>query len=146
MRLRFNIGAVVELTVLGNRRTSRILGKVEKVFPDEVVIRVQRRIFSERKLKGSSMREILMEEYVTCDSKEVIHVNRQLIKTWRYANISEFDAITQTPPVIRPGWREMNGFDEYGFCKGKGAYCGDIEEKYDQPIVILCNDDVNRRP
>ena len=143
MRLRFNEGAIVELTLLGNRRTSKITGKVEKVYPDEVEIRLQRRIIRERPVKPyKNMQEILLNEFSTCNTTEVVHVNRQLIKSWRYARIDE---ITDVFKPIGIGswierWQDLNVFDQYGICKGKGKPCCGIVEKYDQPISIICRD------
>ncbi len=84
MKLRFNFNSVVQFSIRGFSTPHHISGRVIEVFDDEVVIVPQ------CKLKPKQNHS-LEEDFVSIDSGEPVHVQRDLIYLWRYLNIDELD-------------------------------------------------------
>lgn len=136
MKLRFNVGAIVEITLYGASEATTVTGRVVKVLEDEVQICPQRRIIQAK----SELEEILDKQYMQfCSAdadEEVIHVNRQLIRSWKYVKSEEIkDSIRQYPGLRLNYYDKDNG----GYCEGSGEYCGNICEKYAMPVIIAIN-------
>ena len=136
MKLRFNVGAIVEITLYGASEATTVTGRVVKVLEDEVQICPQRRIIQAK----SELEEILDKQYMQfCSAdadEEVVHVNRQLIRRWKYVKSEEIkDSIRQYPGLRLNYYDKDNG----GYCEGSGEYCGNICEKYAMPVIIAIN-------
>lgn len=133
MKLRFNKGAIVEICMYGSANLSYISGKVLEVFSDEVQIIPQLKVKKDETEWEYPWEEY--ERYWTADVKdEVIHVNRQLIRSWKYIKATELGTLLE---VNEKSECQLNQYDvETGYCKGEGEYCGEIEEKYAAPVII----------
>lgn len=144
MRLRFNLGAIVEITLFGEENSTPITGKVVGVMDDEVQLCPQLRVKREREVSDRHFSEDPdYSDEISVDTKEVIHLNRQLIKSWKYVHINELNkkgAVNEEKDMITGKGIEdftQNEFDpETGLCLGNGEYCGNIKEHYEMPIVI----------
>lgn len=122
MKLRFNEGAIVEFTVIGFCKTT-ITGKVVDVLEDEVIICMQAHIEKKQKPVLWGEKKEWFEELYTADTDQIIHLNRQMIVSWRYIKATEL----MTARVVTSG--SLNYYDkETGYCKGKGKYFGNVEE------------------
>ncbi len=112
MKLRLNLGSIVEITLVGSKAT--IKGKVAKVLDDEVQLIPQI--------------SFLGEEHYSADvPEEVVHINRKLISCWKYVKVYELEKIKLLKKDM-----EMYKLNYYnsktGYCEGNGGYCGNIEE------------------
>ena len=144
MRLRFNLGAIVEIILFGEEKSKTVTGKVVSVMDDEVQLCPQLRVKRETAVSDWHFSEDPdYSDEISVDTKEVIHLNRQLIKSWRYVKIKELskkDAVDEEKDMITGKGIEdftQNEFDpETGLCLGNGEYCGNIKEHYEMPIVI----------
>lgn len=153
MKLRFNEGAIVELTLFGNFEPVIIEGKVIEVLEDEVLLCAQMLIY--REAKGLDLywreREEGFDEFCSADSNIILHVNRQLIMSWRYIRANEAGsagAVGERRGVLDEKFCaadcNLNYYDrKTGFCKGSGKYCGDIEENYVTPILMSIEDSIS---
>ena len=143
MKLRFNEGAIIEITLYGSAKKTCFFGKVVKVLEDEVQMIPQMRV-----LKEDNARNWLVfreyEEFYSADVPgEVIHINRQLIRSWRYIKPRDLDSRavgkekdTVTGLTVKD-CMPLNQYNEKtGYCEGSGKYCGDIEEHYASPVII----------
>ena len=136
MKLRFNVGAIVEITLYGVSEATTVTGRVVKVLEDEVQLCPQRRIIQAK----SELEEVLDRQYMPLCSAdvvgEIVHVNRQLIRSWKYVKSEEIkDSIRQNPSLKLNYYDKDNG----GYCEGSGEYCGNICEKYAMPVIIAIN-------
>lgn len=144
MRLRFNLGAIVEIILFGEEKSKTVTGKVVSVMDDEVQLCPQLRVKREREVSDWHFSEDPdYSDEISVDTKEVIHLNRQLIKSWKYVHINELNkkgAVNEEKDMITGKGIEdftQNEFDpETGLCLGNGEYCGNIKEHYEMPIVI----------
>lgn len=138
MKLRFNVGAIIEVTLYGNVELETLSGKVIQVLDDEIQLIPQLRI----KEDTLSIFDEYKENYSADIPGEPIHLNRQLIKSWRYIKANELSskgAVSKVKDRITGLSVDnllLNQYDETGYCKGNGVYCGDIEEHYASPIII----------
>ena len=119
MKLRFNEGAIVNFDLVDG---TSISGKVIKVYEDELEILEQLRI------------ECGFFEYYpdrTRDGEEIIHLNRQLIKSWKYEKPSGFSGGdgNYSNAIV-------NIYASDGTFKGEGKWCGDIEEHYASALIV----------
>ena len=129
MKLRFNEGAIVKFDLLDGES---VAGKVLKVYDDEVEIVEQVKIVQQSSQKYFEDRSI--------DGKKVIHLNRQLVKSWKYIGPFESTVIVDESLTDWFTGADYNGeiinFYVNGVCKGEGKWCGDIEEHYASPIIV----------
>lgn len=130
MKLRFNEGAIVTFELVDGTSVS---GKVIKVYDDEVELINQLKIVENDMGKYCSDR--------TLDGKEVRHVNRQLIKSWKYAKALRFsEGVPKDKKDFFSGAdyskSKVNMYEADGTCKGNGKWCGDIEEHYATNLII----------
>ena len=142
MKLRFNVGAIIEVTLYGNAEQEKLCGKVINVLDDEIQLIPQLRI----KEDMLSIFDEYKENYSADVPGEPIHLNRQLVKSWRYIKANELSskgAICKAKDRITglsvDDCLPLNQYDDAGYCKGTGIYCGDIEEHYVSPIIIAVN-------
>ena len=130
MKLRFNLGAIVELNLLTFPESQKITGKVISVTPDEVEVCPQLRVY----------RNIIeydrLDTTVSADAQYTIHIKRKLITHWSYAKVLSLNNIGVSVKDITIEDCTLNRYDSTGFCKGTGEYCGDIEEE-DSTIIII---------
>ena len=129
MRLRFNLGAIVEIILFGEEKSKTVTGKVVSVMDDEVQICPQLRVKREREVSDWHFSEDPnYRQDISVDANDNIHLNRQK------------DAVNEEKDMITGKGIEdftQNEFDtETGLCLGTGEYCGDIKEHYEMPIVI----------
>lgn len=144
MRLRFNLGAIVEIILFGEEKSKTVTGKVVSVMDDEVQLCPQLRVKREREVSDWHFSEDPdYRQDISVDANDIIHLNRQLIKSWKYVHINELnkkDAVNEEKDMITGKGIEdftQNEFDtETGLCIGNGEYCGNIKEHYEMPIVI----------
>ena len=144
MRLRFNLGAIVEIILFGEEKSKTVTGKVVSVMDDEVQLCPQLRVKREREVSDWHFSEDPdYRQDISVDANDIIHLNRQLIKSWKYVHINELNkkgAVNEEKDMITGKGIEdftQNDFDtETGLCLGTGEYCGDIKEHYEMPIVI----------
>ena len=140
MKLRFNLGAIVELNLLPFPESQKITGKVISVTPDEVEVcpqlRVHRNIIEYDRLDTT----------VSADAQYTIHIKRKLIAHWSYAKVVSLNNLGVSvkdktslflgPYDVTIDDCTLNHYDSNGFFKGHGPYCGDIEEE-DSTIIII---------
>lgn len=148
MRLRFKEGAIVEIIMWGkSKEDNTFIGKVLDVKEDEVVMMPQARIIKGENEVAVWMPTETKKAMLSVDIGDAIHVNRQLIKCWRYININE---LTEEIRFVNNKNKEsgksiedykLNSFDSLGYCKGKGEDFSCVLEGYTNGgITISIND------
>lgn len=140
MKLRFNLGAIIELSMLPSPGTQRVTGKVISVTADEVEVCPQFRVY--RYVSGNDQ----LDTTVSADAKFSVHIRRSLISYWKYATVfdlqdtgftvKERSSLLSFLSNVSIDDCTLNEYDSTGFCKGTGKYCGDIEEE-DSTIIII---------
>ena len=104
MRLRFNLGAIVEIILFGEEKSKTVTGKVVSVMDDEVQICPQLRVKREREVSDWHFSEDPnYRQDISVDANDIIHLNRQLIKSWKYVHINELnkkDAVNEEKDMI----------------------------------------------
>ena len=92
MRLRFNLGAIVEIILFGEEKSKTVTGKVVRVMDDEVQLCPQLRVKREREVSDWHFSEDPdYRQDISVDANDIIHLNRQLIKSWKYVHINELN-------------------------------------------------------
>ncbi len=148
MKLRFNLGAVVELSLLPDPSKQKISGKVISVTPDEVEVCPQLRVYPATNPYGR------LDTTISADVSYTFHIRRVLIAHWRYVNVPSLQDVGSVggQKFSLPGDYEpplesctINHYSRDGFCKGDGAYCGEIMESGSTMMIITSqkNDDVD---
>lgn len=146
MKLRFNLGAVVELSLLPDPSKQKISGKVISVTPDEIEVCPQLRVYSASNSYGR------LDTTISADTNYTIHIRRVLIAHWRYVNVPSLQDVGSVgrqnfslPGDYEPPLESctINHYSSDGFCKGDGAYCGEIMESGLVVVTSQKNDDVN---
>lgn len=146
MKLRFNLGAIVELSLFPDPSRQKISGKVISVTPDEVEVCPQLRVYRPPYSK--------LDTTTSADVSYTFHIRRVLIAHWRYVNVPSLQDVGSVggQKFSLPGDYEpplesctINHYSRDGFCKGDGAYCGEIMESGSTMMIITSqkNDDVN---
>ncbi len=124
MELRFNEGAVVEITLLQGNTTKKIFGKVAKVYYDSIELCEQ--LCIDAKVKESdSLLCINIDRTRSVDSDVTHHIDCKCIIDWRYVGVKDFyrktDAIDEGSPNFA-----NHTFNYYsskkGYCYGSGKY------------------------
>ena len=82
MKLRFNVGAIVELSLLPNPSNQKITGKVINVTPDEIEVCPQLRVYRRNGNHDT------LDSSVSADATYTLHIRRSLISYWRYVEVS----------------------------------------------------------
>lgn len=149
MKLRFNLGAVVELSLLPDPSKQKISGKVISVTPDEIEVCPQLRVYSASNSYGR------LDTTISADTNYTIHIRRVLIAYWRYVDVLSLQdngSIGSHSFLLPHSSSELtlenctiNHYSSDGFCKGNGEYCGEIEESGSTMIITTSqrNDDVD---
>ena len=149
MKLRFNLGAVVELSLLPDPSRQKISGKIVSVTPDEVEVCPQLRVYPDTNPLGG------LDTTMSADATHTLHIRRVLIAYWRYVDVLSLQndgSIGSHSFLQSLGSSELtlenctiNHYSSDGFCKGNGEYCGEIEESGSTMIITTSqrNDDVD---
>lgn len=119
MKLRFNIGAIIKLDVIGYSMS--IVGKVLDVHPDEITLVLQKRVSAGAPLDYS----IPNEDRLSADTDKVIHIDRDNRFIWRYALVSD---IPIEDTILCLSKKELsnlilNQYSNSGRCFGTGKSC-----------------------